>query len=133
RGDCSRNTGRKRTCADARVLRRDFGLFGGLGFGLDRFGLRGAAPGAAAAVAVASACLRAMAARHFAGWTLRSARNCRFSASLNVASYARRARASYRQATSAKTANAIGTTRGIIANNYHDACAMENRISVTLH
>ncbi len=35
------------------------------------------------------------------------ARNCRFSASLNVASYARRARASYRQATSATTARTI--------------------------
>lgn len=51
-------------------------------------------------------------ARHLKGWTLRRARNCRFSAALNVASYARRARASYLQATSAKTANAIGTARG---------------------
>src|SRR6516225_3569312 len=83
-----------------------------IGFGLLFFGRRGAA--SCAAVAAVSACLRAIAARHFAGWTLRSARNCRFSASLNVASYARRARASYRQATSAKTANAIGTTRGIM-------------------
>src|SRR5215831_15703567 len=83
-----------------------------IGFGLLFFGRRGAASGAA--VAAASACLRAIAARHFAGWTLRSARNWRFSASLNVASYARRARASYRQAKSANTANAIGTTRGIM-------------------
>jgi hypothetical protein len=30
-------------------------------------------------------------ARHLKGWTLRRARNCRFSAALNVASYARRA------------------------------------------
>jgi hypothetical protein len=37
--------------------------------------------------------LSAIAARHFEGWTLRRARNCRFSASLNVASYARLARA----------------------------------------
>ena len=58
-------------------------------------------------------------ARHLKGWTLRRARNCRFSAALNVASYARRARASYLQATSAKTANAIGTARGIIADRYH--------------
>src|SRR5262245_14628924 len=53
---------------------------------------RGAA--SCAAVARVSACLSAMAARHFAGWTRRSARNWSFSASLNVASYARRARAS---------------------------------------
>jgi hypothetical protein len=59
------------------------------------------------------ACLRAISARHFEGLTLRRARNCRFSASLKVASYARRARASYRQAISAKTANAIGTAKGI--------------------
>src|SRR5215831_15684557 len=45
-----------------------------------------------AAVARVSACLSAMAARHFAGWTRGSARNWSFSASLNVASYARRAR-----------------------------------------
>src|SRR5262249_21028690 len=83
-----------------------------IGFGLLFFGRRGPASGAA--VAAVSACLRAIAARHFAGWTLRSARNWRFSASLNVASYARRARASYRQAKSANTANAIGTTRGIM-------------------
>src|SRR6516165_7607879 len=76
----------------AGVLRRDFGLFGGLGFGLDLFDRRG--PASCAAVAVASACLRAMAARHFAGWPLSSARHCRFSAPLSVASYARRARAS---------------------------------------
>jgi hypothetical protein len=35
---------------------------------------------------------------------------------LNVASYARRTRASYRHATSAKTAKAIGTANGIIAD-----------------
>jgi len=58
-------------------------------------------------------------ARHLKGWTLRRARNCRFSAALNVASYARRARASYRQATSANTANAIGTANGIMVDRYH--------------
>jgi len=65
-------------------------------------------------VTAASACLRAIAARHLKGWILRRARNCRFSAALNVASYACCARASYRQATSANTANAIGTAKGII-------------------
>src|SRR5262245_74804 len=44
-----------------------------IGFGLLFFVRRGAA--SCAAVAVVSACLRAIAARHFAGWTLRSARN----------------------------------------------------------
>jgi hypothetical protein len=71
------------------------------------------------AVTVVSASLRAIAPRHRDGWTLRSARNWRFSAGLKVASYARRARASYRQATSAKTANATGSAKGIIANTYH--------------
>jgi hypothetical protein len=68
------------------------------------------------AVAAIPDCLRAIAARHFEGLTLRRARNCRFSASLKVASYARRARSSYRQATSAKTANAMGTAKGIICS-----------------
>ena len=58
-------------------------------------------------------------ARHLKGSTLRRARSCRFSASLNVASYARRARASYCQATSAKTPNAIGTAKGIMAYKYN--------------
>jgi hypothetical protein len=53
-------------------------------------------------LAAASACLRAITARHFKGSILRRARNCRFSSALNVASYARRPRASYRQATRAK-------------------------------
>src|SRR5438132_9303832 len=77
--------------------------------------------------------LSAIAARHFAGWTLRRARNCRFSASLNVASYARRARASYRQATSATTANTIGTAKGIIADRYHDVGQWRTAISVTFN
>jgi len=58
--------------------------------------------------------LSAIAARHFEGWTLRRARNCRFSASFDVASYARLARASYPQVRNANTANAIGTAKGII-------------------
>src|SRR5262249_7586455 len=44
-----------------------------IGFGLLFFVRRG--PASCAAVAAVSACLRAIAARHFAGWTLRSARN----------------------------------------------------------
>jgi hypothetical protein len=70
-------------------------------------------------LAAASACLRAITARHFKGSILRRARNCRFSSALNVASYARRPRASYRQATRAKTAYTIGTAKGIIADMYH--------------
>ena len=98
---------------DVRSRELLFRLFGGLGFCLVFFGSRGST--FCEAVAAASACLRAIAARHFEGWTLRRARNCRFSASLNVASYARRARASYRQAISATTATAIGRAKGIIA------------------
>jgi hypothetical protein len=88
-----------------------------LGLWLIFFGSRGST--SCEAVTAASACLRAIAARHLKGLILRRARNCSFSAGLNVTSYARRARASYRQATSAKTANAIGTAKGIITNRYH--------------
>ena len=65
------------------------------------------------AKAAASACLSAITARHLKGSTLRSARSWRFSATLKVASNARRARASYRQEASAKTPNAIGTVKGM--------------------
>src|SRR5262249_5229509 len=87
------------------------------GFWLFFFGWRN--PEFCTAVTLVSASLRAIVPRHFEGWTLRSARNWRFSAGLKVASYARRARASYRQANSAKTANAIGSAKGIIADTYH--------------
>ena len=73
-------------------------------------------PASCEAATVASACLSAMTARHLEGLTLRRARNCRLSAGLNVASYARRTRASYRHATSARTAKAMGTANGIIAD-----------------
>jgi hypothetical protein len=88
-----------------------------LGVWLISFGSRDST--SCGAVTAVSACLRAIMARHLKGWTLRRARNCRFSAALNVASYARRARASYRQATSANTANAIGTANGIMVDRYH--------------
>ena len=98
------------TCRHESFLCRYFPLFGRgflifFGLRLIFFGSRDST--SCEAATAASACLRAIAARHFEGWTLRRARNCRFSASLNVASYARRARASYRQATSATTARTI--------------------------
>ncbi len=71
------------------------------------------------AATAASACMRAITARHFKGSILRRARNCRLSDTLKVATYARRARDSYRQAISARAANPIGTAKGIIADRYH--------------
>ena len=57
----------------AGVLRPRLGLFGGLSFGRILLGWRGATSCAAAV----SACLRAIAARHFEGWTRRNGKRNR--------------------------------------------------------